>query len=386
MAAEGAKVIIVGAGIIGNSIAYYLSRRGFTDVLVLERESAPCTGSTPYSAGGIRAQFSTRANIALCKLSIEEYEKYKVEVSPRFTFHQVGYLMLYVTPQEWGAAQENVVLQRSMGLDVAMWTPAQIADYVPGVVVDDLAGGTFHQRDGLSEPYEITMGYYEQAKAAGVRYALEEEVLEVHLQEGSRQVTGVRTSKRELGCDLLIDCAGPWATQLAARAGLVVPMQPYRRALLMTQPFAAITPHFPMLVDLHSGGYVRPETGGAMLGWADPEEPPSFNTQFDWDWASKTMEIIAERFPPVLEAEFLRGWAHLYDTTPDHHPILGQHPLADNFLMAFGFSGHGVMSAPATGIALSELIVDGAASSLDIHPFRMTRFEEGDALHERNVI
>lgn len=384
--ADGARVLIVGAGIIGNVIAYYLARRGMTDVLVLERENSPCLGATPYSAGGIRAQFSTRANVALCKLSIEEYERYATDVSPRFTFHQVGYLMLYVTPGEWAAAQENVALQRSMDLDVQLWTPDQVAAHVPGLRTDDLAGGTFHHRDGLCEPYEITMGYYEQARDAGVRYHFDEEVLEVLLNPDQQRIRGVRTALGEYTCETLIDCAGPWANQIAERAGLQVPVLPYRRQLLMTQPFAAIFPTFPMVVDLHSGGYIRPETGGAMLGWADPAEPSSYNIEFDWDWAARTMELLADRFPPLLEAEYLRGWAHLYDITPDHHPILGAHPLVGNFLMAFGFSGHGVMSAPATGIAISELLLDGQSTSLDIHPFRMTRFAEGDALHERNVI
>lgn len=386
MADPDPKVLIVGAGIIGNVIAYYLARQGFTDVLVVEREPVPCTGATPHSAGGIRAQFSTKANIELCKLSIEEYEKFADEVSPRFHFHQVGYLLIYVTPEEWAAAQENVALQRSLGLDVQLWTPQQVADYVPGIRYDDLAGGTFHARDGLAEPYEITMGYYERAKEMGIHYSFGEEVMEVVTDPASGKVTKVRTSQRELACGLLIDCCGPWSAQLAERAGLEVPAAPYRRQLLMTQPFAAIHPQFPMLVDLHSGGYLRPETGGAMLGWADPAEPPGFNTQFDWDWAAQCMEIVAGRFPPVLEAEFLRGWAHMYLITPDHHPILGRHPHAENFLMAFGYSGHGVMSAPATGIALSELILEGASRSLDIHPFRLTRFAEGEALHERNVI
>ncbi|MEO7995532.1 MAG: FAD-binding oxidoreductase [bacterium] len=334
--ADSVKVVIVGAGIIGNVIAYYLGRRGFTDCVVLERANAPCTGATPYSAGGIRAQFSTEANIRLCKLSIEQYEKYAEEVSPRFAFHQVGYLMVYVTPEEWAAAQANVKLQRSCGLDVKLWTPAEIAAYVPGVFVDDLAGGTFHQRDGLAEPYEITMGYYEGAKAFGIPVSLEEEVLEVLVDHATNRVRGVRTNKREIACEMVVDCCGPWAREFAERGGLEVPVNPYRRQLFMTKPFDAVRDDFPMLVDLHTGGYLRPETGGLMMGWADTAEASSFNTTFDWDWMMQTMEICSQRFPPVAEAEFLRGWAHLYDITPDHHPILGAHPLVGNFLAQVG--------------------------------------------------
>ncbi|HYE78467.1 MAG TPA: FAD-binding oxidoreductase, partial [bacterium] len=187
-------------------------------------------------------------------------------------------------------------------------------------------------------------------------------------------------------CEMVVDCCGPWAQQLAERGGLKVPVEPYKRQLLMTHPFDAVGPAFPMLVDLHTGGYMRPETGGLMLGWADPAIPPGFDTTYDSDWEMQVIPICAERFPPLLEASILRGWAHMYDITPDHHPIIGRYPEVPNFLMAFGYSGHGVMSAPATGIALAELIAEGEAKTLDIHPFRITRFAEGDLLVERNVI
>jgi sarcosine oxidase subunit beta len=187
---------------------------------------------------------------------------------------------------------------------------------------------------------------------------------------------------------VVVNCAGAWAGEVAKLAGLDVPVLPYRRNIYMTTPFPQIPGPIPLTIDVGSGFYMRKEGESILMGASNPDEPSSFNTTVDWDWLDAVLEAGLGRFP-ILESAGLaeaQCWAGLYEITPDHHPILGRHPDLEGYIDASGFSGHGIMHSPATGMLIAEEILDGRAHTIDIDPLRISRFAQGALRAERNVI
>ena len=193
-------------------------------------------------------------------------------------------------------------------------------------------------------------------------------------------IAGVETSTGRLATRKVVNCAGAWAAGVAALAGVELPVEPLRRMLVPSEPFDQSPHSAPMIIDMSNGFHFRPEGRGFLLAWNDPEETPGFQTEFDPAFVEKILTRAAGRVPCFadLPVNPKRAWAGLYEMTPDHHPILGEAPGVPGFFLANGFSGHGVMHAPALGQLLAEVMSDGAASTLDIAPLRASPFPEGD--------
>jgi sarcosine oxidase subunit beta len=181
---------------------------------------------------------------------------------------------------------------------------------------------------------------------------------------------------------------GHGPVEVAALAGLDLPVKPYRRNVYMTTPFPAISGPIPLTVDVGSGFYMRREGQSILMGRSNPNEPSSTNTNVDWEWLEAVIEAGIYRFP-ILETAGLaeqQCWAGLYEITPDHNPILGRHPDLEGYIDASGFSGHGIMHAPATGLLIAEEIIDGKAHTINIDELRINRFRSGSIVSEFNVI
>lgn len=380
---ESAPVVIVGAGCIGAAIAYHLGKKGVKGVRVLERELFSGAGSTGKCAGGIRAQFSTPLNVKICMRSIELYERFAEDMGTDPVFFQVGYLFLLSEPAQWAAFQKQADMQRALGLPVQTLDPAALARLVPGVNLDGVLGGTFCPRDGLGNPHEITQAYERRARELGAKFDFGRPATGLIL-DGTR-VTGVRTASGDIDTPVVVNAAGPHAAEVAKWAGVDLPVQPYRRHCFTTKPLAFAREDLPMIVDMRSGVYMHRESGGMLLGLADPDEPPSFDTSVNWDFLERVVEPAMERVPALAEAEIAHGWAGLYETTPDHNAILGPPQNVQGFLLANGFSGHGFMQAPAVGELIADWIVDGRPG-LDLTDLRLERFGEQRAVVEANVI
>lgn len=383
---ETADVVVVGCGVIGASVAYHLARRqSGLRVLVLEREKAPCTGSTPLSAGGIRQQFTTEVNVRLSQLSVSFYERMARELECHFTFEQEGYLFLTAREEQAAVFRRNVELQRGLGVPVDLLEPAAVAERWPHVRSDDLVAATFCQTDGYADPYEATMGFIQATKRlGGVELRFASRVTRIE-SEGGR-VTGVVTEHGRIATPWVIDCAGPWLREVGAMGGIDLQAQPLRRCLWNTEPFPAIPGKIPLTIDLDSGFYTRSESGGLMLGLARKDEPYGFNFLLDDDWLPVVIEAAIRRIPILESAGINRGWAGHYSMTPDHLPILGEVPWLRGFVPAGGFSGHGFMHAPATGLLVAEIVLDGGAKTIDIAPLSIERFAKGDLHVESAVI
>ncbi|MEO6462982.1 MAG: FAD-binding oxidoreductase [Candidatus Eisenbacteria bacterium] len=378
-----ADVVVVGAGVIGASIAWHLATRGVKAV-VLEREKAPGLGSTGQCAGGVRQQFSTPVNVAISRLSIDAFARMKDELAYEGgdLYWPVGYLFCIADPARWAAFQADAAMQRGLGVTVETLSPADVARRFPLVRHEDLQGATFCGSDGLADPHGVTAAYYAAAKRLGAHFEFECAVTGVRV-EGDK-VRGVETPRGVIAAPVVVDAAGPHAAAVGAMAGVEVPVVPVRRQIFTTQPVDWLPPDFPMVVDMASGVYMHRESGGLLLGLADRDEPSSTNTNIDFDFRDRVFLAALERLPRLEDAEYRAGWAGLYEVTPDHNAILGPSGT-DGFLLANGFSGHGFMHAPAVGLLLADWIVDGRPR-LDVSALSLERFAGRPLAAEANVI
>jgi sarcosine oxidase subunit beta len=378
-----AEVVIIGAGIMGCSIAYHLAEKGVTNIVVLERDQIG-GGATADAAGGIRLQFSTETNIRLTQISLDYWENFEERFGVGINFRQQGYLFLLTEADQVGVFQQNLELQQSLGVPVRWVTPADIVELNPSVLVDDVIGGTFCPRDGWADTSTSTMGFAQAARRLGVTILEETPVTGIDVEDG--KVTGVRSGSDRIATKLLICCAGPQTNAVSRLAGLDIPVFPYRRMSFITEPFDRIPQTVPMTIEFARSLYFHPESQGFLFGMSNKDEPTSDNKAVDETWMAATVEALVERAPVFEEATILRGWAGFYEVTPDDNPLLGPAADIDGFIVAAGFSGHGFMQGPAIGLVMSELIVDGASRSVDVSAFRPSRFAEGKLLQEHNVI
>lgn len=380
-----AEVLIIGAGIIGASVAYHLAVRGCTDVLILEKAEAPIAGSTALSAGGVRHQFAREVNIHLSKYSIERLKNFNEEVGGHAELRQTGYLFLINDEATWAQYQEQARLQRSLRVQVELLEPRDALEYVPGIRLDDIVGATFGPEDGFCDPYGIASGYLKRARELGVRVALSTPVIGAQLN-GDRLIA-VETPDGLVSSDFVVNACGAWSGQVASLFGVDMPVQPYRRNAYMTERFPKFPEPIPLTFDVDTGFWMRKEGDSLLFGMANPAEPPGVNLNVDWEWLPEVLEAGIDRFPLLEEARLAKKqcWAGLYEISPDHMPILGRHPELPNYLHASGFSGHGVMHSPAAGMLIAEEILDGRAHSIDIDELRITRFQNLSVQNETNV-
>jgi len=374
-----AEVIIIGGGIIGVSIAYYLAKKGLGEVVLLERGMMG-EGATGKCAGGIRTQFSTEINIRFSLLSLKVFQGFQAEFGVDPEFNQVGYLFLAAHERQWQVLKASAHLVQTMGLDVELLNPNEIRSRWPFLRVDDLLGGSYTEGDGYAGPYEVLQGFAKGARRSGAMLREGAEVTGIRVKHGQVQAVDVATGERVV-TPVVINAAGPYAGQVAAMAGLDLPVRPLRRQLFFTDPFKELPCRFPLVIDLEHGWYIRREGEGLLL--AGPQDAESsFNERVDFEAQEWTAARSLHRVPILERARIARGWAGLYDISPDHHAIIGPFPEVKGFICANGFSGHGFQHSPAVGILVAELVVEGQAKTIDIHPLRPQRFREGDRIYE----
>jgi sarcosine oxidase, subunit beta len=384
---ETADVVIVGGGIVGSSIAYHLTAAGCRDVLVIERESAQGKGSTGKSMGGVRAQFATPVNIQMSLYSIPFYASFEEELGYPCDYRPQGYLFCATSERHLAYLRANHERQVALGLkDVRLLTGEEIRRMFPQLRGDDIVGGSFCATDGFVDPYSAMIGF--MTWAAGHGTTLWKSTTVTGVVRDKDRVAGVETSRGRVTTRKVVNCAGPWAGELAKLAGVELPVEPLRRMLVPSEPFDEFPRTAPMIIDMSNGFHFRPESRGFLLAWNDPEETPGFKMEFDMAFVEKILTRAADRVPCFanLPVNPKRAWAGLYEMTPDHHPILGEAPEVPGFFLANGFSGHGVMHAPATGKILGDLILTGKTDLIDASLLDLARFVEGRMIHETAVL
>jgi len=384
---DTAEVVIIGGGIVGSSIAYHLTAAGCSSVLVIERETHQGKGSTGKSMGGVRAQFSTSVNIQMSLYSIPFYASFDERLGYPCDYRPQGYLFCATSEKHMAYLKANYGRQVAMGLkDARLVAADEIRGMFPQLRADDIVGGSFCSSDGFVDPYSAMVGFMTWASEHGARLWKDTEVMAIR-----RDGTGAffaETRRGWVSTRKLVNAAGAWAASVAKMLGVELPVEPLRRMLVPTEPFDDFPHSAPMIIDMSNGFHFRPEARGFLLAWNDPEETPGYKTDFDPGFIEKILTRAADRVPCFenLAVNPKRAWAGLYEMTPDHHPILGEVSGVPGFFAANGFSGHGVMHAPATGKILSDLILAGKTEIVDASLLGLSRFAEGRMIEETAVL
>jgi glycine/D-amino acid oxidase-like deaminating enzyme len=391
-----ADVLIVGGGVVGMSAAYHLKRDGADGrVVVVERDRTYRRASSYLAMGGIRQQFGSALNVRMAQFSIAFYERFDerlAELGREPTrFSQRGYLFLanQATADRFRRRFER---QQALGARVEWLDRDALAGRLPGVRLDDIEFGVIGPPDGYANPRAVLAGLRAAAAAEGAEI-LDDEVVGIHQAEG--RVTGVElASYGRLSTTAVVNAAGAYAARVAALAGLDLPVQPVRQHLFRAELPARWPYRFPMVID--PGGVhwrhddlVDPDapTDRIVVAKTRLDEPPGENFACDESrWARDFLPDLVNRVPSFANLTLVEGWAGLYEMTPDHNPVIGEHPALNGFFLANGFSGHGLMLSPATGKIVSELVRTGSSSTFDIRPFAVDRFERGELFWDEAMV
>lgn len=369
-------VTVVGAGVMGASLAWHLTARGCRDVVLIDRGAGPGAGSTSRATGGFRAQYATAINVRLSLLSRSKLGRFAEEVGGDCGLIQAGYLWLATTEAELAALDAARAVQHAEGLREARGvTPEDIARLNPAVRLDGIRGGAFCPADGFISPMGILAGYLDAAVRSGARVMWGTEVVGFDT-DASGRVVAARTTSGRVEADVFVNAAGPWAGTL----GIDVPVTPLRRQVALTVPTPVLPPSMPMTIFAGDGFHLRVRDGRVMLLLPTPGLPGApFATPVDPEWIGQVAAIARVRVPALADVpiDVGRSWAGLYEMSPDHHALLGTAPGYRNFFLMNGSSGHGVMHAPALGHLLAEILLDGRTSTLDVSALDPVRFSQG---------
>ena len=384
-------VVIVGGAAVGSATAYFLKvALGYAgSVTVIEKDPTYARSSTTLSAASIRQQFSTPENIRMSLFGIEIIRSLKQRFGGEadIGFREEGYLLL-ASQAGKAVLEANWQVQQAEGADIVLLDPQDLAARFPYLNLEGIAAGAFGRSgEGWFDAHSLLDLFRKAARAAGAVYRHDEvtgierrgdRVEAVHLKSGER-----------LACGMLVNAAGPQAGDVAAMAGLTLPVEPRKRSVFVVKCKTPL-PGLPLLVD-PGGIYVRPEGDVFICGGAESEaDDPRADGDFEVNYAlfeDVVWPALATQIPAMEELKLQRAWAGHYEyNTLDQNAIIGPHPDLPNFLFANGFSGHGLQQSPAAGRAIAELITAGRFQTLDLGLFGYERIAAGRPVFELNVI
>jgi len=389
------RVAIVGGGAVGSSIAYFLvSHPRFRgEVVVVERDPSYRYASSALSASAIRQQFSTPVNIDISRFGLEFLRRLGDYLAvgderPDVGLSEPGYLFL-ATPAGVPILEQNHRVQREHQVDVALLTPAGVAERFPWMNVRDIAAASLGlSGEGWFDGYALLQAFRRKALALGVTYVAQ---AATGFARTGRRVTAVALADGStVSCDVAVNAAGPWAARVAAMLDIDLPVRARRRFVFL---FACRTvlPRCPLVID-PSGVWFRADGPNFLTGVPprkgepDPDDAPLDEVDERF-FSDRIWPVLAARVPAFEAVKILKSWAGYYElNTVDHNGIVGPHPSVDNVLFANGFSGHGLQQSPAVGRGIAEWIVDGGYRTLDLSPLAFERLVQGRHLLELNVI
>ena len=379
-------VVIVGGGVMGASTAFHLAEAGVSVLLCEKNELA--SGSTSKAAGGVRANFSDAFNVALGARSLDLFSRFQERPGYEIDLHRPGYLFALTKPEDVKLFESSTEIHKEFGVESKMLTPAEAALISPLLNVEDVLACSFTPNDGHCTPESVVIGYALGAKRLGAVVLTQTEVIEIELS--GDEIVAVRTNHCRVKTNTVINCAGAWSPVIGQMVGLTLPVTPYRRELVITEPlnedFEDLPKSMPMTIDYSSSLYWHREGRGLLMGFSDKTNPPGFETTKDPEFLEKLGEIAAKRAPRLLDIGIGRGWVGLYEVTPDHNAILGEFKKISGFFYATGFSGHGFLQGPAIGEILRDLYLD-KEPFVDISPLSADRFASPNLLRpEFNIV
>jgi sarcosine oxidase subunit beta len=378
-----ADIVIIGGGVMGASEAYHFAKRGIKNILLLEKEDFFGTGATGRCAGGVRYQFSTEINVKLSIESLPMIERFKDEIGQDVNYRKCGYLLIATDEKDATTFKHNVELQNGLGIPTQLLTGDEVRARLPLMKFEDAIAGTFNQKDGIVDPNSVVAGYISAAQKLGVKALTHTEVRGICVS--GNEVEAVETTQGVIQTRMILNAAGPWAGQVGKMAGVQIPIVPIRRQMFTTNPLKEIPEDFPFVIDFAQSLYFHREGEGLLIGMSNQDEKPGFDQNIDEDFEFVNLEAAVERMPLLERASRASHWAGLYEVTPDAHPIFGGSNVK-GFAICAGFSGHGFMHGPVAGKLMSEYVLDGKFSTLDVSMLDLARFEEGRLIKEYNVV
>ncbi len=391
-----AQVVIIGGGIIGCSVAYHLTKLGWKDVVLLERKSLTC--GTTWHAAGLVAQLRATHNMTLlAKYTAELYRGLEEETGQATGFRQAGSLTVASTAERFEELKRSASMGRCFDVDVNVLTPEEAKKMWPLVNIEDIVGAIHIPKDGMCNPIDTTTALAKGAKMGGASIFEDTRVTAVHNNNG--RVTGVATDKGEIAADIVVNCAGMWAREVARMCGVNVPLHAAEHFYIVTEPMEGMTNDLPVMRDLNGHAYYKADAGKLLLGAFEPNAKPwgmdgipedfSFDTlPEDWDHFEPVMEKAIHRLPALAEAGIQLFFCGPESFTPDDRYLLGEAPELKNFFVAAGFNSVGIQSGGGVGKVLASWIVDGAPPMdlWDVDIRRMAPFQGNSRyLHDRTI-
>jgi len=389
---DRADVVVIGAGIMGLSIAYHLAERGVTNVTVIDKGYL-CGGASGRNGGGVRAQWSSEANVALMLESIRMCRNFAHQMKINVWFRQGGYLFLARTPAIRERLEQSVTLQKRFGLSTRMLTPNEARRIVPELDTGGIEAASYNPDDGVVFPWPFVWGYAQAARKRGVEVLAWHEVIgfdttataidAVRIRRcgprgtGSGATHAIRTRK-------VVNAAGAWSPEVAGMLGVSLPNRPHRHEICSTEPLKPWLK--PLVADLSDGLYFSQSTRGEIVGGiANEYVAPGLDQRSSHAFLGKYALALVRACPILASVKVLRQWAGCYDVTPDANPIVGAVEEVEHFYQASGFMGHGFMMAPVVGKLVAELVATGA-NVPTLERWNLKRFKEGKLLSERMIL
>ncbi len=374
-----ADVVIIGGGVIGCSILYSLSQLGVTDTLLLEKDVLG-SGSTGRSQAICRMHYSNPVTATMAWESLGVFTHFADVVGGDSGFVETGYLVV-VNETDRAGLERNVAMQYRLGIDTMLVTATDLGDIAPMVSISEGEAMGWEPQSGYADPYMVTTSYAARAREMGAEIALRTPADRIEIVGG--KVRAVVTAQDRIETPVAVVAAGPWSKGELAKTGVDVPLVPVRHQVAsISRPLDQLPLH-PTVGDIAQSFSFRPD-GPAMtlMGFGNDEEADveNYNQGVDMNTAAAVIGRLTKRMPAMSNAYYRGGWSGLFTTTPDWHPVLDQVPGIEGLYCAIGFSGHGFKLSPMIGVTMAELIVEGAAKTIDIEPLRYSRFDENDLL------
>jgi sarcosine oxidase subunit beta len=371
--ADTADVIIIGAGVHGASLAFHLAQRGVKS-LVLEKEFI-AAGATGRSSGLVRMHYDVRQDTELAWTSFQYFRNWKERVGGDCGFTRTGFLQL-VAPADNETLKANVAMHQEVGVPVFLIGPDDVRRLAPWFATDDVELAAFEPESGYAMPSDTAAALMNAARERGARLLQECAVTDIAVAGG--KVTGVRTTQGEFSAPIVVNAAGAWAGKLNAVVGLDLPYDTWRHDTMFVARPAEVSPSHPTVIDFANEMYFRPEGNLTLVGLEDGnplgESPDSDTDHAQKGFVERGIDRICRRIP-IMEKGGLHSAHGGYDgITPDQHPLLGS-AGPDGFYLDCGFSGTGFKISPAVGLCMSELILDGKSSTVDLSIYSPRRFE-----------
>lgn len=365
---ERSRVVVVGGGVIGTSVAYHLAHLGWTDVVLVEQHRL--TAGTTWHAAGLMVTFGSMSETStrLRQYTRDLYSRLEAETGLATGFAPVGFIELATNPDRVEEFRRVAAFNRHLGVEVEEISGREVGEMFPLAKVDDVLAGFYVPGDGRVNPADVTMSLAAGARRLGVRIVEGVRVTGIRVKDGA--VTGVDTDHGLIECEFVVNCAGMWARQLGEKHGVTIPLQAAEHYYLITEQIPGIDPSWPVIEDPASYGYYREETGGLMIGLFEPVAAPWHTDRVpeefafgeippDWDRMAPYLGTAMARVPITAETGIRKLFCGPESFTPDLSPVVGEAPEVRNYFVAAGLNSIGILTGGGIGKVVAEWIVSG---------------------------